>query len=61
MRTTAMLVAGLVGAVSLLIALALAVGFGIGLAQAAAQVWPVALAAAALAGFMVELDRRATW
>jgi hypothetical protein len=60
MRTTAMLVAGAVGVIALVIVLSLAAGFGVGMAQAAGQAWPVALAAALLAGFMVELDRRAT-
>ncbi len=61
MRTTAMLVAGVVGASTLLVVLALAFGFGVGLTGAAGQALPIVLAAALLAGFMVELDRRVIW
>ncbi len=61
MRATAILVAGIVGVSSLLVALVLAFVFGVGLSQAAGQVWPAVLAAALLAGFVVELDRRVSW
>lgn len=61
MRTTAMLVTGLVGMGSLAIALALAAVFGVGMSQAAGQVWPVVVAAALLAGVMVEIERRTSW
>jgi len=61
MRTTALVVAGIVGTSALLVVLALAIGFGIDLGQAAGQAVPAAVALAILAGFMVELDRRATW
>ncbi len=61
MRTTTILTAGLVGVTSVAVACVLALGFGVGLTQAASQVWPVAIAAALLAAFMVEADRRASW
>jgi len=61
MQTTTILTAALVGVTSVAIACALALGFGVGITQAASQVWPVALAAALLAAFMVEADRRASW
>ena len=61
MRTTAMLVSGLVGLSLLLVVALLALGFGIGVTQAVSQAWPLAVAGALVAGFMVELDRRASW
>lgn len=61
MRTTTVLVAGAVGASTMLIAFALAFGFGVSLTGAASQMLPLALACALLAGLMVELDRRASW
>lgn len=61
MRTGAFKAATMVGASVLLVVLALALSFGVNVVQAAGQGLPVALAAAALAGFLVELDRRVIW
>ena len=61
MQTTALKAAAMVGMSGLLVVLALALGFGIDAGQAATQVLPIALVAAALAGFVVELERRAVW
>ena len=59
MRTTAVKAAALVGTSAIFVVLALGLAFNIDLGQAAGQVLPVALAAALMTGFMVELDRRA--
>jgi len=61
MRATSMLVSGLVGFCLLFVVALLALGFGIGVQQAIGQAWPLAAAGALIAGFMIELDRRASW
>jgi len=61
MRATSMLVSGLVGFGLLFVVALLALGFGIGMQQALGQAWPLAAAGALIAGFMIELDRRASW
>ena len=61
MRTTAMLVSGLVGFSLLFVVVVLALAFGIGVSQAMSQAWPLAVAGAVVTGLMIELDRRATW
>ncbi len=59
MQTAALKAAAMVGMSGLLVVLTLALGFGIDAGQATNQVLPIALVAAALAGFVVELDHRA--
>ena len=61
MRATSMLVSGLVGFALLFVVALLALGFGISVQQAVSQAWPLAAAGALIAGFMIELDRRASW
>ena len=61
MRTTAVLVSGSIGLSLLFVVALLALGFGLSVSQAVGQAWPLAVAGALIAGFMIELDRRATW
>lgn len=61
MRSPSMLVSGVVGIGLLLVVALLAVGFGIGVSQAVSQAWPIAVSGALVSGFLIELDRRASW
>jgi len=61
MRTTSVLISGLVGFGLLFVVSLVAVGFGIGVTQAVSQAWPLAVAGALVAGFMIELDHRTSW
>ncbi|HEX3723499.1 MAG TPA: hypothetical protein VHV31_11945 [Nitrolancea sp.] len=61
MRTSSVLVSGVVGFGLLLVVALLAVGFGIGVSQAVSQAWPIAVGGALVSGLLVELDRRASW